>query len=39
MAEDLQSLRRSLLGEQPGAIVKGMEKAGQSITNLRNDLL
>ena len=39
MAEDLQSLRRSLLGERPGAIVKGMEKAGQSITNLRNDLL
>lgn len=39
MAEDLQSLKKSLLGESPGAIVKGMEKAGASITNLRNDLL
>jgi hypothetical protein len=39
MTEDLQSLRQSLIGERPGAIVKGMEKAGESITNLRNDLL
>ena len=43
MAEDLQSLRRSLTGEKPRPITEGMKKLGsglkEGLVDLQNDLL